>query len=54
MYKGYQKGEEAPVPKPTERVEPHVVTVQDGLPLKFPGSEGIGVETQGDVVELLE
>ena len=43
QYKGYQSGEGPPISKPAEPVQPNVVTVQDGLPLKFPGSEGIGV-----------
>ena len=43
QYSGYQEGQEPPIPKPAEPVQPHVVTVKDGLPLKFPGSEGIGV-----------
>lgn len=43
QYKGYRSGEEPPIPKPAEPVQPNVVTVQDGLPLQFPGSEGVGV-----------
>lgn len=43
QYMGYQSGEEPPIPKPAEPVQPNVVTVQDGLPLQFPGSEGVGV-----------
>ena len=43
QYKGYEKGGEPPNPKPKELVQPNVVTVQDGLPVKFEGSEGIGV-----------
>ena len=43
QYIGYQQGGEPPMPKPKEPVQPHVVRVQDGLPIKYPGSEGIGV-----------
>ena len=43
QYIGYQQGGEPPIPKPKEPVQPHVVRVQDGLPIKYPGSEGIGV-----------
>ncbi len=41
QFKGYQG--EPPIPKPSERVLPNVVTVQDGVPVKYPGCEGIGV-----------
>ena len=34
---------EPPIPKPDELVEPNIVTVQDGVPVKYPGCEGIGV-----------
>ena len=37
QYKGYQSGEEPPIPKPAEPVQPNVVTVQDGLPLPVSG-----------------
>ena len=40
-FKGY-KGE-PPIPKPDELVEPNVVTVQDGVAVKYPGCDGIGV-----------
>ena len=40
-FRGYQG--EPPIPKPDELVEPNVVTVQDGVPVKYPGCEGIGV-----------
>ena len=41
MFKGYQG--EPPVPKPAHQVQANVVTVQDGVPVKYPGCEGIGV-----------
>ena len=41
MYKGYQV--HAPVPKPAELVQPYIVTVQDGVPLKFAGSDVVNV-----------
>lgn len=31
------------ITRPTEPVQPNVVTVQDGCPVKYPGCEGIGV-----------
>jgi len=40
-FKGY-KGK-PPIPKPDELVEPNVVTVQDGVAVKYPGCDGIGV-----------
>jgi mannose-6-phosphate isomerase-like protein (cupin superfamily) len=41
MYQGYQV--DAPVPKPAELVQPNIVTVQDGVPLKFEGSDVVNV-----------
>jgi mannose-6-phosphate isomerase-like protein (cupin superfamily) len=41
MFKGYEG--EAPVPKPVEPVQPNIVTVKDGVPVKYPGCDGIGV-----------
>lgn len=34
---------EPPIPKPLEAVKPHVVTVQDGAPVKYPNCDGVGV-----------
>ncbi len=34
---------EPPIPKPAELVLPHVVTVRDGLPIKFGDCDGLGV-----------
>jgi mannose-6-phosphate isomerase-like protein (cupin superfamily) len=41
IFKGYEG--DPPVPKPAETVRPNIVTVQDGVPVKYPGCEGIGV-----------
>ena len=41
MFKGYQG--KSPIPKPKVLVKPNIVTVQDGVPVKYPGCEGIGV-----------
>jgi mannose-6-phosphate isomerase-like protein (cupin superfamily) len=41
MFKGYQG--DPPVAKPADPVQPNIVTVQDGVPVKYPGCEGIGV-----------
>lgn len=31
------------IPKPEGIVEPHVVTVQDGVPVRYPDCDGVGV-----------
>jgi mannose-6-phosphate isomerase-like protein (cupin superfamily) len=41
MFKGYEG--EPPIPKPDKPVPANVVTPQDGVPVKYPGCEGIGV-----------
>ncbi len=41
MFKGYEG--EPPIPKPKEKVLPNIVRVQDGVPVKYPDCEGIGV-----------
>lgn len=41
MFKGYQG--DPPIPKPAELVQPNIVTVQDGVPVKYPGCDGVGV-----------
>ena len=41
MFKGYEG--EPPIPKPREKVLPNVVRAQDGVPVKYPDCEGIGV-----------
>ena len=41
MFKGYQG--EPPLPKPDKPVQPNIVTVHDGVPVKYPGCDGVGV-----------
>ena len=41
-FKGYAE-EDAPIPRPAELVQPNVVTVQDGVPVRYPGCDGLGV-----------
>ena len=41
MFKAQQG--KPPIPKPEKPVQPNVVTVQDGIPVKYPGCDGIGV-----------
>ncbi len=41
QFKGYEG--EPPIPKPDKPVSANVVTVQDGVPVKYSGCEGIGV-----------
>ena len=41
MFKGYEGV--PPIPKPRENVLPNVVRAQDGVPVKYPDCEGIGV-----------
>jgi mannose-6-phosphate isomerase-like protein (cupin superfamily) len=31
------------IPRPAETVQPNIVSVKDGCPVKYPGCEGIGV-----------
>jgi mannose-6-phosphate isomerase-like protein (cupin superfamily) len=40
-FKGYAG--EPPIPKPDRPVPANIVTVQDGVPVKYPGCEGLGV-----------
>jgi mannose-6-phosphate isomerase-like protein (cupin superfamily) len=40
-FKGYSG--EPPVPRPDRVVEPNIVTVQDGVPVRYPGCDGLGV-----------
>lgn len=40
-FKSYEG--EPPIPRPDEPVQPHIVTVQDGVPVKYPTCEGLGV-----------
>ena len=41
MFKGYAGT--PPIPKPKELVKANIVTVQDGVPVKYPDCDGIGV-----------
>jgi hypothetical protein len=41
MYKGYQPYESPALPRPELAVDPMIVTVQDSLPLVFPGCHGV-------------
>lgn len=40
-FRGYAG--EPPIPKPAEPVRPNLVTVQDGVPVRYPGCDGLGV-----------
>lgn len=42
-FKGYTSSGEAPIPRPSEPVKPNIVTVQNGVPVRYPGCDGIGV-----------
>src|SRR5436305_10491672 len=41
-FKGYTE-EAAPIPKPAEPVRPNIVRVQEGVPVRYPGCDGLGV-----------
>ena len=42
-FKGYQSDEPPAIPRPDEPVDPMIVTVQDGVPVVYPGCHGVGV-----------
>ena len=42
LYQGYPPST-GRIPKPDTPVQPNIVTVRDGRPVKYPGCEGIGV-----------
>jgi mannose-6-phosphate isomerase-like protein (cupin superfamily) len=42
-FKSYQTGEPPKIPKPDKPVDPMIVTVQDGVPVVYPGCHGVGV-----------
>ena len=42
QFKGYEAGEPT-VPKPDAPVYPMIVTVQEGVPVAYPGCHGLGV-----------
>ncbi len=41
-FKGYAD-KNPPIPKPTEPVRPNIVRVRDGVPVRYPGCDGLGV-----------
>jgi len=43
QFKSYQEGKTPTVPKPEKPVDPMIVTVQDGVPVAYPGCHGLGV-----------
>ena len=42
-FKSYQSDEPPKIPKPDEPVDPMIVTVQEGVPVKYPGCHGVGI-----------
>ena len=42
-FKTYQSGKPPAIPKPDGPVDPMIVTVQDGVPVVYPGCHGVGV-----------
>ena len=42
QFKGYEAGEPT-IPKPDSPVYPMIVTVQEGVPVAYPGCHGLGV-----------
>ncbi|OHB78846.1 MAG: hypothetical protein A2W31_17505 [Planctomycetes bacterium RBG_16_64_10] len=42
-FKAYQAGKPPTIPKPDRPVDPMIVTVQDGVPVVYPGCHGVGV-----------
>lgn len=42
-FKGYTSSGEPPIPRPSEPVQPNIVRVPDGVPVRYPGCDGIGV-----------
>ncbi|MBU4272825.1 MAG: cupin domain-containing protein [Planctomycetes bacterium] len=40
---GYQTGKPPTIPKPDHPVDPHIVSVRDGIPVRYPECDGIGV-----------
>ncbi len=41
-FKSYQGDKPPTIPKPDEPVDPMIVTVQDGVPVVYPGCHGAG------------
>ncbi|MFV1966749.1 MAG: cupin domain-containing protein [Pirellulaceae bacterium] len=42
-FKSYQGDKPTTIPKPDKPVDPMIVTVQDGVPVVYPGCHGVGV-----------
>src|SRR5688500_2435919 len=42
QFKGYQGDRQPTIPKPAQGVDPMIVTVQDGVPVVYPGCHGVG------------
>jgi len=42
-FTGYQGDQPSTIPKPDEPVDPMIVTVQEGVPVVYPGCHGVGV-----------
>lgn len=43
-FRGYRAEDgKPPIPKPAELVQPNIVTVRDGVAVRYPGCNGIGV-----------
>ena len=43
QFKSYQGDKPPTIPKPAQPVDPMIVTVQDGVPVVYPGCHGLGV-----------
>jgi mannose-6-phosphate isomerase-like protein (cupin superfamily) len=43
QFKSYQGDKPPTIPKPEAPVDPMIVTVQDGVPVVYPGCHGVGV-----------
>ncbi len=43
QFKGYQGDRQPTIPKPLQPVDPMIVTVQEGVPVVYPGCHGLGV-----------
>ena len=42
-FQGYTDGREPTIPRPETPVDPVILTVQDGVPVAYPGCHGLGV-----------
>ena len=43
LFQGYQGDKPPTIPKPDTPPDPAIVTVQDGVPVVYPGCHGLGV-----------